>query len=105
MPTPELARRLGRKKGGVYMKAWSLGLEHGFMRAFTADEERAIRLAREHGVSITDLSAALGREPAVVSKHAIRMGVPFATRTVKARRGPRRNRPAVTLASLLALAA
>ena len=75
------------------------------MRAFTADEERAIYLARDHGVSITDLSAALDRDPAVVSKHAIRIGVPFATRTVKAQRGPRRNRPVVTLTSLLALAA
>ena len=105
VPTPELARRLGRKKSGVYNKAWTLGLEHGWCRPFTADEERAIRLAREHGVSITDLSAALERDPAVVSKHAIRMEIPFATRTVKAKRGPRRNRPAVTLASLLALAA
>ena len=56
-------------------------------------------------MSITDLSTALERDPAVVSKHAIRMEIPFATRTVKAKRGPRRNRPAVTLASLLALAA
>ena len=105
VPTKELARRLNRKKGGVYTKAWALGLEHGWMRAFTADEERAIRLARDHGVSLTDLSRALDRDVAVVSKHAIRMGIPFATRAVKAPRGPRRNRPLVTLASLLALAA
>lgn len=105
VPTKELARRLNRKKGGVYTKAWALGLEHGWMRAFTADEERAIRLARDHGVSMTDLSRALDRDVAVVSKHAIRMGIPFATRAVKAPRGPRRNRPLVTLASLLALAA
>ena len=105
VPTKELARQLNRKKGGVYNKAWALGLEHGWMRAFTADEERAIRLARDHGVSLTDLSTALDRDTAVVSKHAIRMGIPFATRTVKAPRGLRRNRPAVTLASLLALAA
>jgi len=105
VPTKELAKRFNRKKGGVYNKAWSLGLEHGFIRAFTTDEERAIHLARDHGVSITDLSAALDRDPAVVSKHAIRMDIPFATRTVKAQRGPRRNRPVVTLASLLALAA
>ncbi len=87
VPTQELAKRLNRKKGGVYNKAWALGLEHGFMRAFTADEEQAIRLARDHGVSITDLSAALDRDPAVVSKHAIRMQIPFATRSVKAKRG------------------
>ena len=104
VPTKELARWLNRKKGGVYTKAWALGLEHGWMRAFTADEERAIRLARDHGVSLTDLSRALDRDVAVVSKHAIRMGIPFATRAVKAPRGPRRNRPLITLASLLALA-
>ncbi len=105
VPTKELAKTLNRKKGGVYNKAWSLGLEHGWCRPFSADEERAIRLARDHGVSLNDLSTALGRDMAVVSKHAVRMGIPFATRTVKAPRGPCRNRTAVTLASLLALAA
>ena len=105
VPTRELAKALNRRKAGIYAKAWALGLQHGWMRAFTADEERAIRLARDHGVSLTDLSTALDRETAVVSKHAIRMGIPFATRTVMAPKGPRRNRPAVTLASLLALAA
>ncbi len=89
----------------MYNKARAPELEQGFLRAFTADEERANRLARDHGVSITDLSAAPDRVPAVVSKHAIRMEIAFATRTVKAKRGPRRNRPVVTFASLLALAA
>ena len=103
VPTPELARKLNRPKGGVYTKAWSLGLEHGFMRAFSEDEERAIRAAHRHGVSLTDLGAALGRDVAVVSKHAIRMGIPFGTRTVRAPRGPRRNRPPVTLGMLLAM--
>ena len=103
VPTPELARRLNRPKAGVYNKAWSLGLKHGFMRAFSDDEERAIRNGRDHGISITDVSMALDRDPAVVSKHAIRMGVPFGTRTTRAPRGPRRNRPPVTLATLLAM--
>ena len=103
VPTPELAARLGRKKSGVYNKAHGLQLVHGFMRAFSDEEERAIRIAWRHGTSITDLSKALGRDPTVVSKHAIRMEIPFSARTNKAPRGPRRGRPAVTLASLLAM--
>lgn len=103
VPTPELARRLNRPKAGLYTKAWSLGLQHGFMRAFSVDEERAIRIARDHGVSLTDLGGALDRDPGVVSKHAIRMGIPFSARTKRAARGPRRNRPPVTLAMLLAM--
>ena len=103
VPTPELARRLNRPKAGIYTKAWSLGLKHGFMRAFSGDEERAIRVAHRHGISLTDLGAALDRDVAVVSKHAIRMGIPFSARTNRAARGPRRNRPPVTLKTLLAL--
>ena len=103
VPTPELARRLNRPKAGVYTKAWSLGLKHGFMRTFSDDEERAIRIAHHHGVSLTDLGAALDRDVAVVSKHAIRMGFPFGTRTRRAPRGPRRNRVPVTLEMLLAM--
>jgi len=103
VPTPELAARLGRKKAGVYNKAHELRLVHGFMRAFSDEEERAMRIAWRHGTSITDLSKALDRDVAVVSKHAIRMDIPFSARTNKAPRGPRRNRPPVTLASLLAM--
>ncbi len=103
VPTPELARRLNRPKAGIYTKAWSLRLQHGFMRAFSVDEERAIRIARDHGVSLTDLGAALSRDPGVVSKHAIRMGIPFSARTKRAPRGPRRDRAPITLEALLAM--
>lgn len=103
VPTPELAARLGRKKTGVYNKAHTLRLVHGFMRAFSDEEERAMRIAWRHGVWISDLSKALDRDVAVVSKHAIRIGIPFSARTNRAPRGPRRGRPAVTLASLLAI--
>jgi len=103
VPTPKLAKALGRAKGGVYNKAFTLGLKHGFIRPFGEDEERAMRIAWHYGVSITDVSAALGRDTAVVSKHAIRMEIPFGTRTTRAPRGPRPGRPAVTLASLLAM--
>jgi hypothetical protein len=99
----ELETSLGRKKGGIYNKAFQLGLNSGYFRAFSDEENRAIGIARDHGVSLTDLSAALDREPAVVSKQAIKLGIPFATRVNRAPRGPRRDRPAVTLGSLLAL--
>ena len=66
-------------------------------------ESRSIAVKGNHGTSLTDFSAALGCDPAVVSKHAIRMGVPFGARTVRAPRGPRRNRVPVTLGMLLAM--
>ena len=103
VPTSDLARTLNRRKGGIFNKAWSLGLKHGYIRSFTDDEEQAIRIARTHGISLTDLSAALGRDIAVVSKHAIRMGAPFSARIVRAPRTPRRLRPTLTLAGILAL--
>ena len=104
VPTPELAERLGRRKGGVFNKAWSLGLKHGYCRPFSETEEQAIRIARDCGLSLTDLSQALGRDPAVVSKHTIRMGIPFSARTARAPRGRRAGRETVTLAGILALA-
>jgi hypothetical protein len=99
--TRSLASSLGRKKGGVLQKAFQLGLVHGYIRQFSDDEKQAIRIARDTGVSLVDLGEALERDPAVVSKHAVRMGIPFATRTVRAPRGPRCARPVITLASLL----
>ena len=103
VPTQALADALGRKKAGVYNKAFSLGLVHGWMRAFTNDEERAISMARAGTISLTDLSEALGRDAAVVSKHAIRMGIPFANRPHKVSREPRRSRTGWTLKQILAL--
>jgi hypothetical protein len=99
----ELETSLGRKKGGIYNKAFQLGLNSGYFREFDDDENRAIRIARDHGVSLTDLSAALGRDLAVVSKQAIKLGIPFATRVNRAPRGPRRDRSPVTLGGLLAM--
>ena len=102
--TDELAKVLGRPKAGVFNKAWSLGLRHGFMRAFTEEEQSAIRLAHAHGLSLTDFAAALGRDVAVVSKHAIRLGVPFKDRAVRAPRTCRAARRRWTLAEILTLA-
>lgn len=104
VPTPELAHRLGRKKAGLYNKAHDLGLVHGYSRPFSADEDQAVRLARAHGISLSDLSDALGRDHAVVSKHAIRLGLPFADRPLRAPRGPRSERATWTLPAILALA-
>jgi len=99
--TTAIAEGLGRKRSGVLQKAFQLGLTHGYIRRFSDDEKQAIRIARNTGISLIDLSAALSRDPAVVAKHAVRMGIPFATRTVRAPRGPRSARPVITLASLL----
>jgi hypothetical protein len=105
VPTPELAARLGRKKGGVFNKAHALDLVHGYLRPFTDEEKAAIRIAHGAGISLTDLSDALERDPAVVSKHAIRrLELSFKDRENRAPRGPRRLRSALTLADILSLA-
>lgn len=103
MRTQSLADALGRPKAGVYNKAWSLGLRHGFIRAFTAQERDAIRIALDHGISLGELADALARDVAVLSKHAIRMGLSFKARIVRAPRTRRADRQPWTLAAILAL--
>ena len=105
VPTRTLAASLNRKKSGIYNKAFSLGLVHGWMRAFSADEDRAIGIARAGTISLPDLSAALGRDTAVVGKHAAKLGIPFATRPHPVPRGPRGTRAPLTLDGILALGA
>ncbi|HUD91298.1 hypothetical protein [Sphingobium sp.] len=105
VPTREIAEALGRGVRAVLYHANRMGLVHGFMRAFSADEDKAIRNAWLHGVSMVDVAAALGRDPAVIGKHAARLGCRF-TDPARPRRGPktrRANRPPVTLHSLLTL--
>jgi hypothetical protein len=75
------------------------------MRAFSADEDRAIRNAWTYGVSMVDVAQALGRDLAVIGKHAARIGCRFndPARPVRGPKTRRANRIPVTLQSLLAL--
>jgi hypothetical protein len=105
VPTREIAQDLGRGVRAVLYHANRLGLVHGFMRAFSADEDCAIRNAWTHGVSMVDVAHALGRDPAVIGKHAARIGCRF-NDPARPSRGPRTrraNRAPITLQSLLAL--
>lgn len=103
-PTAGLAQRLGRSTGAVRVKARALGIEHGYHRRWSDDELRAIRLAHAHGLSISDLADAIGRDPAVVSRQAKRrMGLHFDNRLHRAPRGRRAEREPVTMAAILAL--
>ena len=105
VPTRQIAEALGRGVRAVLYHANHMGLVHGFMRAFSADEDRAIRNAWAYGVSMVDVAQALGRDPAVIGKHAARLGCRF-NDPARPTRGPktrRANRPSVTLHSLLAL--
>lgn len=96
IPTRELCARLGRKRGGVFQRAWHMGLKHGYWRPYTSDEKRAFRLAFELGISIADLAIALERQPMTVSKYATdKLGLHFGRR-------PRRV-PALSLEEILAL--
>lgn len=70
IPTRELCVRLGRKRGGVFQRAWHMGLKHGYWRPYTPDELRAFRVAFVRGISIADLAIALNRHAMTVSKYA-----------------------------------
>ncbi|WP_236035831.1 hypothetical protein [Rhizorhabdus histidinilytica] len=105
IPSRELARSLGRTPAAMFSRANMLGLVHGYIRGFTADEDIAIRNAWTHGTSLTDLADALGRDSAVVSKHAIRLGYRFSdpNRPARAPRNNRSKRSSITLSGLVAL--
>ncbi|MFT4055136.1 MAG: hypothetical protein QM681_11575 [Novosphingobium sp.] len=62
VPTRRIAVDLGRGVRAVLYHANRMGLVHGFMRAFGADEDRAIRNAWTYGVSMVDVAQALGRD-------------------------------------------
>jgi hypothetical protein len=74
------------------------------MRSFSPDEDMAIRIGWWRGLSQTDMAAALGRQVAVVSKHAVQLGLHFCDPArPPAPRTLRRNREPVTLAAILAM--
>mgnify|MGYP003365265085 CR=1 FL=1 len=104
VPTHEIAAALGRGPRAVLYHANQMGLVHGFMRPFRADEDRAIRNAWTHGVSMVDVAGALNRDPAVIGKHAARIGCRFndPNRPSRGPRTRRASRDPVTLETLLA---
>lgn len=83
VPTPELAERLGRSKAGLYNRAWTLGLEHGYHRIWSRDERKALQIAFDRGLAITDLAAALGRKAFSVSKYATNHDYDFGRRSLR----------------------
>lgn len=95
MPNQSLAAQLGRTKAAMFSRANLLGLVHGYIRPFSADETRALDLAFRHGVAIADLATALGRKACSVSKYATNHGIRFGRRPLRS--------PAPTLADILAL--
>lgn len=105
--TADLAVQLGRTRGSITTRAHVLGLVHGWMRAFSDDEKRAIIIAWRKGVSMVDVALALGRDPAVIGKQANRLGYRFndPARPVRGPRTRRADRVAVTLESILAMEA
>ncbi|MDD2878326.1 MAG: hypothetical protein PHT60_14060 [Acidiphilium sp.] len=105
MKTADLARLLDRPKSAVYNRAFTLGLDHGYCRDWTQDEDLLIRIAHAAGVSITDLAQVVQRDPTIVSKRAIKLGLPFSRRNRTAPRNLRADRPVLDRAAILALAA
>lgn len=107
MDTGLLAEQLGRKRAGIMQRAAVLGIRHGYIRSFTADERRAIGIAWRRGLSLSDLADALGRDVAVVSKHAIKLELRFNSpdRPMRGPKGRRDQREKLTLAGILAMEA
>lgn len=106
VPTRQLAAELGRDLRAIYTRANNLGLEHPWIRAFTEADARLVQVAWRHGVSLSEVSAAVGRDPAVVAKFAMRQGYAFNARDrpVQPTHG-RRTTPRLTSADqILALA-
>jgi hypothetical protein len=105
-PTRDLAQRLNRGLKAVLQRANAMGLVHGMHKPWTDDHARAVAIAWRVGLGLTDLSIALGRQVAPISKYAQRMGLSFSDpdRPTRAPRGRRMDRPAPTLAEILALA-
>jgi hypothetical protein len=102
-----LAEELGRGYRAMLVKANALGLKHGYCKLFSEDEDRAIVIAWHKGVSMVDVAKALGRDPAVIGKHANRLGYRFndPSRPVKGPKTRRADRVPVTLGSILAMEA
>jgi hypothetical protein len=103
--TSELPALFGRPKGGIFQRAWHLGIRHGYWRPYTEEEVRAIHIAWRHGIGIPDVAAALGRKPAAVYKQLDRLKLSLSdpARAVQASRGPRKTRRAPTLTEILQL--
>jgi hypothetical protein len=83
MSGAELAKRMGRTKAAVYTRANVLGLIHGYIRPWSREELKALRLAHDHGIAIADLAEALGRNPISVSKFATNHEFRFGRRPVR----------------------
>lgn len=80
VPMDELAARMGRTKASLFTRANLLGLVHGYHRAWTDDERRALILAHANGIALPDLAAALGRKYPAVHKYAGKLGYAFERR-------------------------
>lgn len=104
MKTADLARLLDRPKPAVYNRAFSLGLDHGYCRDWTVDEDLLIRIAHAAGVSQVDLANVLQRDPTIVSKRAIKLGLPFSQRDRATPQSRRADRSVLDRAAILALA-
>lgn len=101
----DTAAVLNRPIRGIYCKAHALGLDTKFHREWSKEDDRAIAIAYSAGVSMTDLAGAIGRDIATVSKRAIKLGIRFSDRPIAASRGPRGDRPIITLDDILTLGA
>jgi hypothetical protein len=95
VPTAELARQMGRSKAAILTRANVLGLAHGYIRPWSEEDKAALRIAHEHGIAVSDLALALGRNLAAVHKYAAKHGYAFGRW--------RRRSPAPSLYDILAL--
>ncbi|HWF01590.1 MAG TPA: hypothetical protein VG248_17440 [Caulobacteraceae bacterium] len=104
--TSELPALFGRPKGGIFQRAFHLGIRHGYWRPYAEDEVRAIRIAWKRGIGVTDLAVALGRNPQAIYKQLDRLNLSFSdpARPVASSRARRAKRAApLSLSQILQL--
>jgi hypothetical protein len=90
----EIASRLGRSKGAVYVRANQLGLRD--RDPWTEQQQEGLSIAYRRGIAVADVATALGRKALSVSKYATNHGMHFGRRA--------RRSAAWSLELLLALA-
>lgn len=78
---PQLLKRFpGRTRGSIFTRANVLGLQSPFIKPWTPEHRKALRIAFDRGLAIADVAAALGRKAMSVSKYATNHGLDFGAR-------------------------
>lgn len=99
--TRDIATQLGRSPCALIQQAKKLGLTHGRSRLFSAEEEDVLKAGWAVGYSSLIIAAALGRDVAVLARHAKMIGLTFSGRKNRVRKAKKDCGKLVTAAEIL----